>query len=111
MSVPKRFNPRDPRARKDLGAAVAAEGKVARAAARAAKQPAPAERTEADALRQAIRAHPCHSCPDREDHARWAERYFRTLRDKDKLAGEIQRATGSIAAVFDRRCDVLRTLG
>ncbi len=25
-------------------------------------------------LRAELRAHPCHGCPDREDHARWAER-------------------------------------
>ena len=111
MSLPKRVNTKDARVRKDLGFAVAAEGKMARAAARSERQPTPAQRSEADALRQAIRNHPCHTCPDREDHARWAERYFRTLRDKDKLAGEIHRATGSIAAVFDRRCDVLRQFG
>jgi len=58
-----------------------------------------------------MRSHPCHGCPDREDHARWAERYFRTLRDKDKLVSDIDRATGSIAAVFDRRCAVLRDCG
>ncbi|MEX0913584.1 MAG: RNA helicase, partial [Demequina sp.] len=48
---------------------------------------------------------------ERESHARWAERYFRAMRDKDKLAGEISRATGSIARIFDRRCAVLTTLG
>lgn len=111
MSLPKKVNTKDVRARKDLGAAVAAEGKIARAATQAARGPARVEAREADALRQAIRNHPCHACPDREDHARWAERYFRTLRDKDKLANEIHRATGSIAAIFDRRCDVLRRFG
>ena len=24
-------------------------------------------------LRAELKAHPCHQCPDREDHARWAE--------------------------------------
>jgi ATP-dependent RNA helicase HelY len=33
------------------------------------------------------------------------------MRDKDRLVGEIGRATGSIAAIFDRRCAVLRSLG
>jgi ATP-dependent RNA helicase HelY len=56
-------------------------------------------------------AHPCHQCPDREDHARWAERYFRSLRDRDRLASEISRETGSIARLFDRRCTVLAHLG
>jgi ATP-dependent RNA helicase HelY len=58
-----------------------------------------------------MRRHPCHGCPDREEHARWAERYFRALRDRDRLMGEVSRATGSIARIFDRRCTVLRELG
>ena len=31
----------------------------------------------------AIRAHPCHGCDEREDHARWAERYHRLRRETD----------------------------
>ncbi|WP_084129562.1 RNA helicase [Demequina sp. NBRC 110055] len=64
-----------------------------------------------DALRREMAAHPCHQCPDREQHARWAERYHRTLRDRDRLTREIAHATGSIATIFDRRCAVLRELG
>lgn len=80
-------------------------------AVRAARAPAEAPRTELDGVRREIKSHPCHTCPDREEHSRWAERYFRTLREKDRLAGEISRATGSIAAIFDRRCEVLGELG
>ena len=36
-------------------------------------------------LRAAIRAHPCHGCAEREEHARWAERYHR-LRPRDRRA-------------------------
>jgi ATP-dependent RNA helicase HelY len=111
MTLPRTFHPKDPRARKELGSRVAGEGRAMHQAARAARAPAEAPRTELDAVRHQIRSHPCHSCPDREDHSRWAERYFRTLRDKDRLAGEIARATGSIAAIFDRRCEVLTELG
>ena len=32
-----------------------------------------------------IRDHPCHGCAEREDHARWAERYWRLRRDTDDL--------------------------
>ena len=28
-----------------------------------------------------MRDHPCHACPDRESHARWAERYHKLERD------------------------------
>ena len=89
---------------------MAGEARLARAKERNERRPR-GSYGDAEAVRAAMRNHPCHSCPDREDHARWAERYFRTLRDKDRLASEIQRATGSIAAVFDRRCAVLRECG
>ena len=36
-------------------------------------------------LRAAIRQHPCHGCDEREDHARWAERYHRLQRDTQAL--------------------------
>lgn len=111
MTLPRKFQPKDPRARKELGSRVAGEGRAMHQAARAARAPAEAPRMELDGVRHQIKAHPCHTCPDREDHSRWAERYFRTLRDKDRLSSEISRATGSIAAMFDRRCEVLSELG
>lgn len=109
--LPRKFSVQDPRARKELGARVAAEGRALREDERQRREPARPSASAVDELRHSLRVHPCHACPDREDHARWAERYFRTLRDKDKLAGEIDRATGSIAAIFDRRCAVLRECG
>jgi ATP-dependent RNA helicase HelY len=66
---------------------------------------------ETEALRRQLRAHPCHGCPDRENHARWAERYFQALRKRDAMVGEISKATGSIARIFERRCGVLTDLG
>lgn len=110
MTIPGKFNPKDPRARKELGMRAASEARVARDRERTERKPR-ASASEEDSVRAAMRNHPCNGCPDREDHARWAERYFRTLRDRDRLASEIQRATGSIAAVFDRRCSVLRECG
>ena len=59
------------------------------------------------ALREQMRRHPCHHCPDREDHARWAERYWRLKRDTDRLVRQIDARTGAIAAVFDRLADLL----
>jgi len=110
MTLPGKFNAQDARARKELGVRVVGEARLVRDNERAQKRPRESL-ADADAVRAEMRRHPCHSCPDREDHARWAERYFRTLRDKDRIASEIQRATGSIAAVFDRRCAVLRECG
>ena len=43
-------------------------------------------------LRRKLRAHPCHSCPDREEHARYAERYFRLKREAEGLERQVGRA-------------------
>ncbi|MDR7234717.1 MULTISPECIES: RNA helicase [unclassified Agrococcus] len=62
-------------------------------------------------LRAAMRAHPCHACPEREQHARWGERYWRLRRDIEKAERQIERRTGQIAQAFDRIAEILRELG
>ena len=64
-----------------------------------------------EVLRRQLRAHPCHDCPDREDHARWAERYFKLDRDAKTLKRRIEQRTNTIARQFDRVCEVLTALG
>ena len=61
-------------------------------------------------IRAELKAHPCHDCPDREDHARWAERWFKLDRDAAVLRKRIEQRTNSIARRFDRVCDVLTEL-
>ncbi|WP_417553919.1 DEAD/DEAH box helicase [Microbacterium sp.] len=61
-------------------------------------------------LRTRMQRHPCHGCPDREAHARWAERYFSLKRDTDRIRRQIENRTGSVARTFDRVIDVLRTV-
>ncbi|WP_348787645.1 DEAD/DEAH box helicase [Leifsonia sp. NPDC080035] len=63
------------------------------------------------ALRKRMREHPCHRCPDREQHARWAERWWKLKRETDRLSAQIQSRTGAVAKVFDRVSDVLLELG
>ncbi|WP_431031505.1 DEAD/DEAH box helicase [Plantibacter sp. RU18] len=58
-------------------------------------------------LRKRMRAHACHVCPQREDHARWAERWFKLKKQTDQLRQQIQTRTGAVARVFDRVVDVL----
>jgi ATP-dependent RNA helicase HelY len=58
-------------------------------------------------LRRRMKQHPCHSCNDREAHARWAERWFRLSRETEKLASQIRGRTGAVAQVFDRITDLL----
>jgi len=108
VRVPKNADPRNARTRRELAAVVsAASGGFSKGRGKTM----PAKDDAIDALGAQLRAHPCHACPDREAHARWAERYYRTLRDKDRLVGQIEQATGSIARIFDKRMAVLTELG
>ncbi len=70
-----------------------------------------ADDAELAALRRRLRAHPCHRCPDREEHLRWADRWHRLDADHTALLARIEGRTGSIAVVFDRVCEVLAELG
>ena len=112
MRVPKGVDTRRPQARRDLASSLGLRvDEFARVPGREAEAPVRTSLAEIESLRRAMRAHPCHSCPDRDEHSRWAERYFRALRDRDRLSGEISRETGTIARLFDRRCAVLLELG
>ncbi|MCU1414855.1 MAG: helicase [Microbacteriaceae bacterium] len=62
-------------------------------------------------LRRRLKQHPCHSCPDRENHARWAERWWRLKKQTDELSQQIRSRTGAVARIFDRVTDVLLELG
>jgi ATP-dependent RNA helicase HelY len=66
---------------------------------------------EAVRARTALRAHPCHGCAEREEHARWAERHHRLLRETEALRRRIEGRTNTIARVFDRVCELLRDRG
>src|SRR5207342_2063311 len=60
--------------------------------------------------RAAMKAHPCHQCPDREDHARWSERWFKLDRDAHTIKRRVEQRTNTIARQFDRVCEVLTAL-
>ena len=66
---------------------------------------------EIDNLRRSMRNHACHSCNDRETHARFAERADRIARESDGLRARVENRTNVIAKTFDRICDVLTHLG
>ncbi|MBU4213289.1 MAG: DEAD/DEAH box helicase [Actinobacteria bacterium] len=108
LHVPETFSPRAPHHRRELAARLRAHDAVtaARHKGRGARDDAAIA-----ALRRALKAHPCHACPQREEHARWAERYTRLQAEQEALTRRIASRAGSIAVVFDRVCEVLVTLG
>ena len=61
--------------------------------------------------RKAMRQHPCHSCNEREAHARIAERADRLFRENEGLIARVENRTNVIAKTFDRVTQVLNKLG
>lgn len=110
IRVPKHFNHRSPAARRDLAAAVVSTG-LDRRAPRRARSRASAEDHQLVRLRAELRRHPCHACPEREEHARWAERRRRLERDTEELRQRVANRTGSLALTFDRICGMLTARG
>ncbi|GHF40156.1 helicase [Streptomyces mashuensis] len=111
MRIPRSFNPRSPQSRRDLASALRTKaGHIVPERHRKARSAA-VDDAEITRLRTAIRAHPCHGCDEREDHARWAERYHRLLRDTRQLERRIEGRTNTIARTFDRICALLTDLG
>ena len=119
IRIPKSFNAKVPKSRRDLASS-------ARNALRENRPPAPTSSRNNDfglatalpnqekriaELSRALRAHPCHGCSEREDHARWSERWWKLRRETDALVRQIQGRTNTIAKTFDRVCDVLSTYG
>ncbi|MEV4873021.1 DEAD/DEAH box helicase [Streptomyces syringium] len=111
MRVPKSFNPRSPQSRRDLASALRTKAGHIEPDRHRKQRSAAADDTEITRLRTALRAHPCHGCNEREDHARWAERYHRLQRDTRQLERRIQGRTNTIARTFDRICALLTDLG
>jgi len=119
VKVPKSFNGRNPQMRRDLASAL-------RSRTHDLTPPPPAKRaptsptfsakrdTQVDreiaALREQLRNHPCHACPDREDHDRWAQRWFKLDRDAATLRRRVETRTNTVARQFDRVCEVLTAL-
>jgi len=118
IRIPKTFNAKVPKSRRDLASSV-------RNAIRENRPPAPPRRDDdfgrASAapnqekriaeLRRELRAHPCHGCSEREDHARWSERWWKLRQETDGLIRQIQGRTNTIAKTFDRVCGVLTGYG
>jgi ATP-dependent RNA helicase HelY len=114
MRIPRSFNPRSAQSRRDLAASLrtrAGERGLDVSTERRRHRADVSDDAEIQDLRAKILAHPCHRCPDREDHARWAERYLRLERDTGALQRQVEGRTNTIARTFDRVCALLESLG
>jgi ATP-dependent RNA helicase HelY len=111
LSVPKHFNARNAKSRKDLAATVRVKVPHDPPPERHKSSGVSEDVERVTALRRQMRAHPCHACPEREDHARWAERWWRLRRETDAVAGTVEGRTNTVARTFDRICELLVELG
>ncbi|MFD6099958.1 DEAD/DEAH box helicase [Nocardiopsis flavescens] len=112
MRIPKSFSAKSPRSRQDLASTL--RNKLQEQGTDPVYERAPrnaGEDAEVVRLRAALRAHPCHGCAEREDHARWAERHHRLQRETDALRRRVEGRSHVISRTFDRVCGVLEDLG
>ena len=110
IRIPNWFSARSAKHRRDLAASVRAK------LAGREKPPPPAPKREdaqaqIAALRRRLRGHPCHACPDREEHARLAERRARLEAQVERLEATVAGRSHVIARTFGRVCAVLAGLG
>ena len=109
VRIPNWFSARSPQHRRDLAATV--RNKLAGRDLPPPRRGQAPDDAEIGRLRAQIRQHPCHRCTDREEHARWAERYFRLEREVEGLERRVASRSHVIARTFDRVCTVLEQLG
>ena len=116
VRVPKSFNGRNPQMRRDLASALRTRTHDLAPPPPGKRQSPkggldPAVDREIQGLRDQLRQHPCHQCPDREEHDRWAQRWFKLDRDAATLRRRVETRTNTVARQFDRVCEVLTALG
>ncbi len=108
LPLPRGFQTRDARTRRDLS----------RALARLEITPPPVRERAADVvstssvatLREELELHPCHGCPEKKRHLHYAERAARLERELKSIDRRMQRRTGTLAKRFDQVLAVLEQL-
>jgi ATP-dependent RNA helicase HelY len=112
IRIPASFSRKSPQHRRDLASTLRNKTARIEVPPRPAVRPEPTgEDPQIKELRRLLREHPCHGCAEREDHARWAERYFRLERETADLRRRVEGRSQVIARTFDRVCGVLEQLG
>jgi ATP-dependent RNA helicase HelY len=110
IALPRTGSTRSARFRRDVAASlVSLHVKPPRGPRGRASDPK-VERAAANLESQA-RAHPCHACPERPQHERWAERASKLEQQLAGVERRIKVRTETLARRFDRVLAVLETLG
>jgi ATP-dependent RNA helicase HelY len=109
IALPRSGSPRSPRYRRDVASALV----TLRIGPRRPRphHVDPEVEREASALEERAELHPCHACPDRAAHERWAARAASLERQLRGTERRIRARTETLARQFDRVLGVLEDLG
>jgi ATP-dependent RNA helicase HelY len=112
IDLPRSGSARSARYRRDVAAALAALN-VRPPRRRQGPSPRidPQTQARAEELEARARRHPCHTCPDRPKHERWAQRASKLDREVAGLERRIRSRTETLGRQFDRVVGVLEELG
>jgi ATP-dependent RNA helicase HelY len=112
IRIPPSFSPRSPAARRDLASTVRNRlaGRELPSQARDV-EPDQASAAAIEALRQRLRKHSCHGCPDTQVHVRDLARRTRLEREAETLEQRVSGRSHVLARTFGRVCAVLERLG
>src|SRR4029453_8164405 len=110
VAMPRQLSPKSPRFKSYVPGARA--GLDPRSVPRPRRRRrAAADDPELAALREELRAHPVHGCPDLPEHEKWMERHAQLGHEQQRLSERVRRRTGSLVRTFDRVLEVLGSLG
>jgi ATP-dependent RNA helicase HelY len=101
LKLPKQVHWRSPKVRRDLASSLRNTGIETPGRRRAGGSDAEPDQ-ELAALRSSLREHPCHGCPERDTHARWAERHRKLARETAEMRQRVAATTHSLARQFER---------
>ncbi|HZE33146.1 MAG TPA: DEAD/DEAH box helicase [Actinoallomurus sp.] len=111
VRIPPSFSRKSPQHRRDLASTLRNKTAGIEIERPVKRREATGEDPKVAELRRRLREHPCHGCAEREDHSRWAERYFRLERETADLRRRVEGRSQVISRTFDRVCAVLEQLG
>ncbi|WP_425300918.1 DEAD/DEAH box helicase [Nocardia wallacei] len=111
MRLPRHVDHRTARTRRDLASALRSTGISAPGRQRRGTRSKGGDDRELQSLRRALRSHPAHTRPDREQLARIGERYNRLQRETESMRQQVAATTNSLARTFDRIVGLLEERG
>jgi ATP-dependent RNA helicase HelY len=109
IPIPRSGSARSARYRRDLAARLATLDVKAPKPKRQGVDKEALERAEE--LERRARAHPCHRCPDRGEHEKWASKASKLEREIRGIEQRIRARTETLGRQFDRVLKVLDQLG